>query len=244
MKKVKVEAIGDIWGKNSIYRWEFLRRDKGYRRDYDKSLSFADVARKYHLQHPLDPELSVLDKNYEYNDYLYTFLFSDNPFVIRTLDEGNLGNGIDVTDDEILPAAFPRYIREKKASQKEIKAHLLLVAVPLEEPLKNLVEDFELLISGAQKKYFELLGVPLPECRGNPRWEMFKYYLRVFDLKGERKTNRQIAEIAPEIFSGKNIDLNSFNSLHWADRNIDDYYRKAKKLIANAVKGIFPGKYY
>lgn len=259
------------------YRWEFLRRNVEFHRDFDVFCSqFADWFESRGWWYDPDVRYTRAEKDYIHRNiapaarklqmrwnigrlFPYDWKFEKSGrFEIRAgvfVDllgnsssspfpnwEKRLGDVTRLTVDDLLfeyerrtglvvhdsveemplPEDFqyePEFVPEEHWDRQ------VYMAVDISFPLRSLVAKLEAEIQQAKREYRAKHGkLKRQELRARRRFEDFDSYLRVWDLKKQGLTYRQVARQAfPR---------------EYADDRAKDHYRRAKELIEGGYREI------
>jgi hypothetical protein len=234
---------GDLFDA-ALYRWEFLRRNRQYRADYNEFMSRFGAWLERRGRWPHDRAVGYRTKSED--EYFHTKI---EPVLIELCRKWQVS---DLFPPDVGPEGWktndegawfpPARISSSSPSTRVLKKmgflgmgtitrqyeNYLLIQVDLDSPMNDVLEQTRHILRVARKHYkkeLEARGLGLPKSRR--RFEDYVLHLRVWDLKKEGKRD---AEIARLIFP--NLPL------HSALYKVRDHLKAADKLISGHYREI------
>jgi hypothetical protein len=222
------------------YRWEFLRRNEDYQKDYEEvervfreneySLDHywivlpsslpVEICSKWDLNHPVDPSRS-------YDEYYFEALRSEaretlHSRISPTWDDPvrEIGFGVfrrlrDLDPEEIDDKLMKEFLETKKCM---IEINLRHSKTKIIEAVKQLIDDKLSLLEhegalGKDDKY-----------SSKKHYENYDYYLAVYDLKESGRSWSQVRE-ALRVNGIKTAEIQTAR----------DYYKAAERLVSEGL---------
>src|SRR5258706_4282493 len=236
----------------AIYRWEFLRRNREYRADYNGFISsFGDWLKdkgdwgdsetranwtksdQKYFHTEIEPVLTELYQKWELCN-----LFPPELGVkewTQGHESGQDGRDFPPTclsaDGKWDSRSFTELKRmgfDGTGTSTRLYQNLLLMQVDLNSPMKDLLDHVYGILKLAKDSYLEevdKLGVKPPQRRR--RFEHYDQYLKIWDLKQEGKSRTEIAKLVFPRYS-----------LESALTRVRDHLKAANKLISGQFKEI------
>ena len=180
------------------YRWEFLRRNREYQKDYRYitiNLKVADIIRNQYPKHLVDEALGVLSKWGLLNPIPPGLSFSDLLEGDKKLKSFHI-DSLSVND-----FAIDIYDSPDSLSQKDlyVKGSLVKMYVNMRFPKEKILDEFELLVDQWQKPLKKMLK-KLPHSKSEKRLQLKQYekYLKVYD---DYQKGMSMAKLAKKFYS-------------------------------------------
>lgn len=181
------------------YRWEFLRRNKEYQKDYRYitiNLKVADIIRNQYPKRLVDEALSILSKWDLLNPIPPGLSFNDLLESDKKLKSFHM-DSLSVND-----FAIDIYDSPDSLSPKDlyIKGSLVRIYVNMRFPKEKILDEFELLVDKWQKPLKKMLK-KLPHSKPEKRLQLNQYekYLKVYD---HYKKGISMAKLAKKFYPG------------------------------------------
>lgn len=197
------------------YRWEFLRRNKQYIKDYHSGKRYPNKhwVKEYDIYPPFDPSddfpKSLKDQR---NMPLYDELSPLPPIVIQSISHSP------ITGKEVAQEKFTLPPRLKKENLQKISTLTLLVDITHRERL--ILSEFKKLISYWKNIRKTTLKIRLTQ---------YKRYLQIYNLKEKRWSWTRLANrFHPDDKGG----------IDYAKQKVMLDYKRCKKLINGGYKQI------
>ena len=217
------------------YRWEFLRRNEGYRKDYKEVEKFfrendlnldhywiilprvpVDICTKWDLNHPVDPSRS-------YDEYYLEALRSE---AVDSLH----GKLAPTRDDPVSKVGALDFFRFKGLEPEAIEDELMkeflktkkyMIEINLRHSKTKIIEAVKQLIDD-KLSLLEHEGALEKDDKysSKKRYDNYDYYLAVYDLKEAGRSWSQVRE-ALRVKGIKTAEIQTAR----------DYYKAAKKLV-------------
>ena len=229
-----------------FYRWEFLRRNPQYCKDYNEFMGCFGAwllkrkgrwphdeddranwtkSEKRHFQTKIAPALNRLRRKWHVSD-LFPPDFGWEDWQAIKGDEGAT-----FPPDRFSDIRTTRELKRKGFMRTSFSTrhyeHLLLIQVDLNSPMKDLLEHTRKMLRYAQNNYrreMEARGVRLSKSRR--RLEDYDLHLKTWDLKKEGKRNTEIARLVFPSLSVQSALYKVRDHLKAADKLIAGHYRE------------------
>lgn len=222
------------------YKWEFLRRNPDYKKDYNNRHKFIDSKAPY---------LEMLKNRHFYKKYGIAFVFDPNLSYENLSKEINLKKGFDLTKDifEWALDAEPSIIIDgvsdvpvskivddliEDSVRDEIEKIQMKNVVTLHMQVNLLRNETDL------KNHFEKLIKFWKKTTKSTQWAMFDTYLQIWDYRNPKRSKKlTFAKIAEKVYpqdSGKGIKSNILS----AERKVIRNYNSCESLIKGGYKHI------
>ena len=234
------------------YKWEFLRRNPEYRKEhknfmrrfgpwfrdngawYDRTKTWDATALRF-FEETIAPEMNDIGEQWQISDpfspdwdFEKSGLRRINSFVVvaipTELFEGDPGKVWDIPRRSATQVKRrEEFVKRMKARRAKVRRaeHDLVLTLDLRRPLPRLLREAGYWIRIRKKKYDVLHPKPVPTVRR--RLDHYDLYLRVWDLRAQKRTFAAI---------GKVVFPNQLS----ATQHAIDSFRRAKQLIEGGYK--------
>ena len=181
------------------YRWEFLRRNREYQKDYRYitiNLKVTDIIRNKYPKHLVDEALDVLSKWDLLNPIPPGLSFNDLLKGDKKLKSFHI-DSLSVND-----FAIDIYDSPDSLSQKDlyVKGSLVKMYVNMRFPKEKILDEFELLVDQWQKPLKKMMKKVFRD-KPQKRLQLNQYekYLKVYD---DYKRGMSMAKLAKKFYPG------------------------------------------
>lgn len=201
------------------FRWEFLRRNKNYREDYQKKNTFRKAywLKEYGVYPPYDPKDDFPKEPNSSTPGIFMFydLLPAPSIVLKDINSKPIHHKEVMREqDVVLP-----YLNELSVAKlNQVSTLNLLVDITQRERL--ILSEFNKLICHWKK---------MRKTKNKSRFENYRQYLRIFDLKERGWSWTRLANKSHP---------NEAGGLDYAKQKVMRDYKRCKKLIEGGYRQI------